>query len=251
MAFADMYPGGRAPVLAPITWGSDGFPTIQLVNGAWGDYEYPLARRPVQSVMGTYDFAGTKLREDWEWNHNPLTSGFTVNNGLTLRTVTVTNDLYQARNTVTHRIRGPKGTGTALLDFTNMKDGDRTGLGVLRDSSAWIGVEREGNNFNIVLVNGVSMNADWTTKSTGNVAARVNNVSFRKVYLRVVANIAPGGPGSASFSYSSDGQNFMSLGGSFSLGNDWQFFPGYRYGIHNFATKSLGGSVRVTSFNNQ
>ncbi|KAF4993776.1 hypothetical protein FGRMN_6250 [Fusarium graminum] len=251
MAFVDMYPGGRAPALAPVTWGSDGYPVIKLVNGAWGDYDYPLPRRNVQSVLGTYEFSGTTLRPDWEWNHNPLTSGFTVNNGLTLRTVTVTKDLYSARNTITHRIRGPKGTGTALVDFSGMKDGDRAGLGVLRDSSAWIGIEREGDNWNIVLVTDISMNADWTTKSTGTVAARVNNVSFRKVYLRVTANIAPGAAGSATFSYSSDGQNFSSLGSSFKLGNDWQFFPGYRYGIHNFATKSLGGSVRVSRFDNQ
>jgi beta-xylosidase len=30
MAFVDNYPGGRIPVLAPVTWGSDGFPTLQV-----------------------------------------------------------------------------------------------------------------------------------------------------------------------------------------------------------------------------
>ena len=30
MAFIDNYPGGRVPVLAPITWGEDGFPTVQV-----------------------------------------------------------------------------------------------------------------------------------------------------------------------------------------------------------------------------
>lgn len=32
MAFVDSYPGGRILVLAPITWGSDGFPTLQAAN---------------------------------------------------------------------------------------------------------------------------------------------------------------------------------------------------------------------------
>jgi hypothetical protein len=42
MAFADAYPGGRIPVLAPLTFGSDGFPRVQLVNNAWGaSYPYP------------------------------------------------------------------------------------------------------------------------------------------------------------------------------------------------------------------
>jgi hypothetical protein len=30
MAFVDSYPSGRVPVLAPITWGSDGFPTVTV-----------------------------------------------------------------------------------------------------------------------------------------------------------------------------------------------------------------------------
>lgn len=30
MAFIDLYPGGRVPVLAPVTWGSDGFPAVTV-----------------------------------------------------------------------------------------------------------------------------------------------------------------------------------------------------------------------------
>lgn len=30
MAFIDAYPGGRIPVLAPVTWGSDGFPAVTV-----------------------------------------------------------------------------------------------------------------------------------------------------------------------------------------------------------------------------
>ncbi|KAF5648056.1 xylosidase glycosyl hydrolase [Fusarium sp. NRRL 52700] len=234
MSFVDMYPGGRAPALAPITWGSDGFPKITLVNGQWGDYDYPLPKRTVPSPIGTDTFTGPNLRADWEWNHNPDTKSFTVNNGLTLKTATVTKDLYQARNTLTHRIRGPQGTGTVLIDFSKMADGDRTGLAVLRDSSAWIGIEREGSSFNLVFNTGLSMNTDWTTKSTGTVSARQNNVSYRKIYLRVTANIAPGAAGSAVFSYSTDGNSFTNFGSTVSLGNDWQFFPGHRKNKHAF-----------------
>jgi hypothetical protein len=132
-----------------------------------------------------------------------------------------------------------------------MADGDRTGLGVLRDQSAWIGVEREGNSFNIVMVQDVSMNKDWTTKSTGSVAGRRDNVSFRKVYLRANADIRPGQAGSATFSYSTDGNSWTSLGSRMTLGTYWEFFPGNRWSIHNFATKKLGGSVKVERFDNR
>lgn len=250
MAFSDMYPGGRCPVLAPIQWGGDGFPIVTTVNGEWGNYDYPLDRADVPSVIGTYNFSGASLRPDWEWNHNPDTDGFTVDNGLTLRTVTVTDDLYWARNTLTHRIRGPQGTATVTMDISNMADGDRAGFGVLRDESAWIGVEREGNEWSLVVVTDAILNDNGTTRSTGTVSERQTGLSPGEVHLRVEADIRPYSGGSATFSYSTDGDNFQAFGPNFVLNTDWVFFPGYRYGIHNFATKSLGGSVHITSFNN-
>jgi beta-xylosidase len=148
MAFVDSYPGGRIPVLAPITWTSDGWPVIQLVGGAWGaSYPSPAVPAPPRQVTpltGVDTFDGTTLKPKWEWNHNPDNGKWSVNNGLTLRTATVTGDLYWARNTLTHRIQGPTSTATIQLDYSTMRDGDRAGLALLRDSSAWIGIKRDG-----------------------------------------------------------------------------------------------------------
>ncbi|KAJ3056984.1 hypothetical protein HK097_001928 [Rhizophlyctis rosea] len=102
---------------------------------------YPLTPRPLASPTGTDRFSGTALSHQWEWNHNPDTTAFTVNNGLTLRTASITNDLYGARNTLTHRILGPTSSATIYLNIANMRDGDRAGLALLRDTSAWIGVQ--------------------------------------------------------------------------------------------------------------
>ncbi|KAH7145541.1 glycosyl hydrolase, partial [Dactylonectria estremocensis] len=250
MGFTDIYPGGRSPVLAPITWGDDGFPTLVTVDGEWGDYDYPLPRFDVPLVIGTDQFSGTSLKPQWEWNHNPDINGYTVYDGLTLRAVTVTNDLYQARNTLTHRIHGPTGIGTILLDFSDMADGDRTGFAVLRDKSAYIGIERNGDEFSLVLVTGVDLNTDWTTNSTGTVVERKSDIASRQLYLRVMADIQPGAAGNAIFAYSSDGEVFETIGPAFGLHNSWEFFMGYRYAIFNFATKALGGSVHVRSFTN-
>ena len=37
-------------------------------------------------------------------------------------------------------------------------------------------------------------------------------------------------------------------GRAFTLTNDWQFFMGYRFGVFNYATSTLGGSVTVNQF---
>ncbi|WP_144126508.1 family 43 glycosylhydrolase [Catellatospora sichuanensis] len=249
MAFVDAYPGGRVPVLAPVTWTADGWPQIQLVNNAWGaSYPKPnLPTRAVKPMIGTDTFSGTALGPQWEWNHNPDTSRYSVNNGLRLQTATVTNDLYNARNTLTHRIQGPTSTATIQLDYSTMRDGDRAGLAMLRDSSAWIGVKRDNGATRVVMTNGLTMDGSWNTTGTGTENASAA-ISGGRIWLRANADIRPGSGRQARFSYSTDGTNFTSLGSAFTLNNAWQFFMGYRFGIFNYATQALGGSVTVSRF---
>ncbi|MBB3074118.1 glycoside hydrolase family 43 protein [Streptomyces violarus] len=251
LAFVDAYPGGRMPALAPVTWTSDGWPVVQLVNGAWGT-SYPLPTVPtpprqVTPMVGVDTFDGTGLKPRWEWNHNPDNTKWSVGNGLTLRTATVTNDLYWARNTLTHRIQGPTSTATVELDFSAMRDGDRAGLALLRDSSAWIGVKRDGGATRVVMVNGLTMDGNWNTTGTGTEVASAT-VTGNRVRLRAAADIRPGSARPGTFSYSLDGINFIRLGPAFSMGNDWRFFMGYRFALFNHATQALGGAVRVTRF---
>ncbi|MEU1844814.1 RICIN domain-containing protein [Micromonospora sediminicola] len=249
MAFTDAYPGGRMPTLAPITWTADGWPQVQTVNGAWGaSYPNPLPLRPVKPLTGTDTFAGSTLGVQYEWNHNPDNSRWSVNNGLRLQTATVTTDLYRARNTLTHRIQGPTSTGTVELDYSGMRDGDRAGLAMLRDSSAWIGVRRDNGATRVVMTNGLTMGSDnWNTTSTGTEIAGAP-VSGGRIWLRANADIRPGSGRQARFSYSTDGVTFVPLGNALTLNNAWQFFMGYRFGIFNYATQSLGGAVTVRQF---
>ncbi|RIW44393.1 glycoside hydrolase, partial [Micromonospora endophytica] len=248
MAFTDAFPGGRMPTLAPITWTADGWPQVQTVNGAWGvNYPNPLPLRPVKPLTGVDTFPGTTLGPQYEWNHNPDNSRWSVNNGLRLQTATVTNDLYRARNTITHRIQGPSSTGTIELDYSTMRDGDRAGLAMLRDVSAWIGVRRDNGTTRVVMTNGLNMNSNWDTSSTGSEIASAA-VSGGRIWLRANADIRPGAGRQARFSYSTDGVNFVSLGNALTLNNNWTFFMGYRFAIFNYATQALGGAVTVRRF---
>ncbi|MDG4830800.1 family 43 glycosylhydrolase [Solwaraspora sp. WMMD1047] len=251
MSFIDAYPGGRVPALAPVSWTADGWPVLQTVNGRWGaNYPYPNVPRPprqVKPMTGTDTFAGSTLGPQWEWNHNPDNSRWSVNNGLRLQTATVTNDLYSARNTVTHRIQGPTSTATIELDYSAMRDGDRAGLAMLRQSSAWIGLRRDAGTTRVVMTNNLTMDSNWNTTSTGTEVASAN-VSGGRIWLRTNADIRPGSGRQARFSYSTDGVNFTTLGPAFTLNNAWQFFMGYRYAIFNYATQALGGAVTVRRF---
>jgi beta-xylosidase len=125
----------------------------------------PRRQRPareVKSPTGTDTFSGTTLGPDWEWNHNPDDTRWSVGNGLTLQAATVTNDPYSARNTLTHRVLGPSSIATIGMDLSGMRDGDRAGLAMLRDSSAWIGVERDGRTARLTMVNNITLDTNWT-----------------------------------------------------------------------------------------
>jgi beta-xylosidase len=256
MAFIDAYPCGRIPTLAPITWTDDGWPELQLVDGAWGtNYPYPLPPVEVEPLTGVDTFEGESLKPAWEWNHNPDTSRFTVDNGLTLQTATVTDDLYAARNTLTHRIQGPTSTATIELNYAGMADGDRAGLAILRDASAWIGVTRDAGASRVVMVDGLTMdvNNDWNTSGTGTEQDGADlPADTDRIWLRAAADVTPGftngTPGTVTFAYSTDGTTFTDLGPAFSLHTDWQFFMSNRYAIFNHATQALGGSVTVARF---
>ncbi|KAG9050376.1 hypothetical protein FS837_005998 [Tulasnella sp. UAMH 9824] len=207
MAFIDAYPGGRIPVPASITWGSDDFPTVDLVSGGWGSsHTSTLPTVPVASPTGADYF--TSIGHNWEGYHNPDTSKFsTGSSGLTLYTATVTDDLYAARNTITHRILGPVSTATVKLNHSNMSDGDCAGLVLLRDSSAWVGVKRDSGAYTVAFTTGLTMNSDWSTASTGSTTASVS-VNGGSIWLRVTADVQPNGTKRATFYYSTDGTNF-------------------------------------------
>ncbi|MCO8271547.1 family 43 glycosylhydrolase [Actinoplanes sp. TRM 88003] len=250
MAFTDAYPGGRMPTLAPITWSNDGWPVLQTVNGRWGaSYPRPnLPWHPVAPMTGSDSFTDSTLGPQYEWNHNPDTSKFSVGNGLRLSTATVTNDLYNARNTLTRRIQGPSSTATVQLDYSSMANGDRSGLAMLRDRSAWIGLRKDNGTTRVSMTDGLSMSTSgWSTTGTGSERAGAA-VSGGRIWLRVSADIRPGSGRTATFSYSTNGTTFTNLGPAFTLNNDWQFFMGYRFGLFNHATQALGGAVTVNQF---
>ncbi|OBR15042.1 glycosyl hydrolase family 43 [Colletotrichum higginsianum IMI 349063] len=268
MSFLDAYPSGRIPVLAPLTWDEEGWPHIVTDEaGGWGKtYPMPVQTDKTVDAAGEYtdSFAGPGLSPEWAFNHNPDNSAWELGaGGLTLRTATVTDDLYSARNTLAHRILGPKSSGTFRLNVGNMADGDVAGVSIFRDESAYIGLRKEGGSLKLVAVHDVLApeSAGWQTTSNGTVVATASGCSIdlsgaadgtSDIYLRIVADLHPTfgveAHNPAQLLYSTDGENFTQLGPDYWCHNRWQYFLAFRFAVFNYATKSLGGSVLVKEF---
>jgi beta-xylosidase len=259
VAFMDAYPGGRIPVVAPLKWTNDGWPeVVKDAQGRWAT-SYPMPVQTSKTVEGKStdldEFKGTELSHHWEWNHNPDDSRWALQEGLVLRTASVTGDLFAAKNTITRRIAGPKSRGTFRIDVSKMQDGDRAGAVLFRDRAAYIGVHKQGGQSQLVVVDGLTLTeGTWSTSSTGKVAATGPTLTnTQDVWLRVEADITPAFGSSTerttTFAYSIDGgKTFVKLGPAVKMTNSWRYFTGYRFGAFNFATKSLGGEVKVKSF---
>ncbi|TFL01345.1 glycosyl hydrolase [Pterulicium gracile] len=248
--FLDAYPGGRIPVIAPVTWGSDGFPAVTLVNGALGA-TYPdfLPSSPVPSLNARDTFPGPSLGPQWEWNHNPDTSRFALSSssGLRLTTASQTFDIYQARNTLTRRIPGPISTATIQLNYGEMRDGDRAGLALWRDRSAWIGVIRNNGTISVAYTDTVDLTlSSWTTANSG-VIRTTAPISGGTIYLRISADVQPSGNKQATFKWSTNQSQWNQIG-TYTMSTVWNFFLGYRFAIFNYGTVGTGGAVTVPWF---
>jgi beta-xylosidase len=274
MAFVDINidSTGRVPVLSPLSWNASGWPVLELApNNTWPEIlPYPVNSGQVSvnsdsSLAGVDKFSTGKLSPQWEWNHNPNPARFSVSNkGVNLSTATVTKDIYQARNTLTHRTLGPYSNATILLDFGQMRDGDMAGLALFRDHSAWIGISQEDGARHLLMRNNLTLNAtktatgqtNWETIDLGYTASNktvksLNLPSPGQMYLRVNGDFRPQGAGGtlqAHFAYSVDGKTFHSFGDTLKMVNDYQFFQAYRFAIFNYATEKLGGSVLLRQF---
>ncbi|KAI0967188.1 glycosyl hydrolase family 43 protein [Xylaria arbuscula] len=256
MSFTWAFPAGRLPVLAPITWGADGFPSLVTgSSGGWASsYPWPegLPERVLTNWTGTDTFGGSSLGPQWEWNHNPDVNSFALgNDSLTLRTATITDDIYSARNTLTHRTHGEQPRGIVHINFAGAAAGDRFGLAAFRDRSAYIGVHISNGSVPQIVAafNQTIDEYGGPTLDLGSVVATApvpNGV--KDLWFRVDMDVRPDGPHTAIFFYSADGDAWTQLGGAYELYTSYLWFLGYRFGIFNFATAALGGSIKVLSF---
>jgi beta-xylosidase len=203
----------------------------------------------VAPPFGVDYFTSSTLGAQYEWNHDPDTTAYSVGDGLVLRTTTpVTNDLFSVRNQLLRRIVGPKSTATIKLLYGNMKDGDRTGLAMFRDTAGWIGILRDNGTYRLGITTGIQLAGDWrTTYSVGTTVAS-EHVSGGTIWLRAVADAAQNSTQTAVFSYSTDGKSFSDLGSPLAMNASWDYFLGYRFGVFNYGTLSTGGSIKVQEF---
>ncbi len=231
---------GRLTCLSPITW-QDGWPYFGLPGNlkrtprTWVKPNTGYNDKPTVPYDHNDDFAATKLKPIWQWNHVPVDEKWSLTERrgfLRLHTLPAKN-FWEARNTLTQRAIGPKSSPVVKLDVTSLQSGDVAGLALSNKPYAWIGVERDDKGFTVAQFN------EHTGKTER--AAMTGNTLWLKADCDYLTE-------TAQFSYSLDGKRFTLLGEPFEMVYQLTTFQGIRYSLvaYNGAGRS-GGSADFDS----
>ncbi|MBN1867088.1 family 43 glycosylhydrolase [Candidatus Sumerlaeota bacterium] len=221
---------GRVVHLQPVSW-VDGWPEMGT------DFDHDGVGEPVTSAVkpnvggmlpltapaADEDFASATLGLQWQWNHNPDDSRWSLSErpGYLRLRAGQASDFWHAAN-ATQKMMGATGTVTTRLQTENMADGQKAGLCHLSDIYRWIGVEQAGTTRQIrVCIGGSYTNGPVLTGDA--------------VWLRTTIDY----DGSNRFYYSLDGTSFVSLGSSFTL--RFGYWKGSKIGLFTWNPSASSG----------
>ncbi len=238
--FRDSGAVGRIPYLVPVSW-QDGWPVMGVSGKVPQKLGFTVENKGLAGIVASDEFnqgiqGSSTLPLQWQWNHNPDNSGWSLTNRpgyLRLTTKRIAANFEVARNSLTQRSFGPQSSARIALETAAMKDGDYAGLGALQSRYGYVGVAKTNGNKSIVMVD--------TTSGTPQEITRIGLYQDR-VYFRIDMDFR-NQTDQAKFYYSLDGNNWTSIGSTLRMTYDLKHFMGYRFALFNYATQSSGGYV--------
>lgn len=235
----DFHSVGRTTTLAPITW-KDGWPMIGLEGNlgraprTW--IKPSTAFRDTEIIHAPYErnenFDGKSLGRVWQWNHNPDDKMWSLSDGKLKLNTMPADQLMWARNTLTQRAIGPESIITVELDVSNLKDGDVCGLGNINVPCSWTGIVMDDTKL-------ILRRFEQVKNDTLDLPV---DISHGKIWLRLIGDFDND---KASYAYSTDGKNFLPIGGEMTLSYQLITFQGARPSLFAFNSKGNNGGYAL------
>ncbi|GMK37651.1 beta-xylosidase [Paenibacillus sp. CCS19] len=242
--FQDHGSVGRIPCVVPVSW-EDDWPVFGIDGKVPHSFEVPLPQKEAKPLVASdsFEYAANKLALQWQWNHNPDHALWSVTERpgyLRLTTGYTARSVEFARNTLTQRTEGPACSGVTKMEFGGMKPGDRAGLVALQHYYGTVGIlaGEEGAHYVAMCVKG---------DDGEEVAVEKIRYEGNHIYLRIVFNFEESSD-IAHFFYSADGEAWIPIGYPLRMKYLLQHFMGYRIGLFNYATKTIGGHADFEYF---
>lgn len=228
--FQDNGAVGRSPWIMPVTWAND-WPSF---NGGTSPttVTMPSLAPAGMGHVSSDDFNDSKMKLEWQWNHNPDNTKWSLTakpGSYRITTGRVDAQVVNAKNTLTQRSFGPKSSGRTVVDVTNLKDGDVAGLVALQEVYGFVGVKKTGTTKSVIMVN-------------ANTQVASVDITQDRVFLRIDMDFT-NRTDKATFYYSTDSVTWKAIGNTLSMKYNLTHFTGYRFGLFAYSTKAAGGSA--------
>lgn len=243
--FRDYGAVGRIPYLVPVSW-SDGWPVLGNDGKVPQELDLPVSVGLIPGIVASDEFARKKgdrtLPLVWQWNHNPDNKHWSLSSRkgfLRLTTARLDTSFLFARNTLTQRTMGPQCKGSTYIDVSHMNDGDFAGMSLLQRKYGQVGVRKDINGANHVVM--------VSTESGRPVEVESVLLKQNTVYLKAECDFTDK-KDTAIFFYSLDGKSWIRIGSELKMAYTLPHFMGYRFGLFNYASKQKGGFVDFDFF---
>lgn len=242
--FRDYGGVGRIPYLVPVKWKNE-WPVLGDNGKAPEKLALPANKSLIPGIVASDEFKRKKndkaLPLVWQWNHNPDNTLWSLKERkgyLRLKTGRIDTSFVLAKNTLTQRTIGPESSGTISMDISNMKEGDFAGLSLLQKDFGLVGVKIENGLKSIVMMNAIDGEIIELQRAP---------LTKTKVYFKAECDFRDR-IDTGTFYYSLNGEKWISIGRHIKMPYTIPHFMGYRYGIFNYASKTIGGHVDVDYF---
>ena len=229
MIMQDRGPIGRVPCLVPVKW-IDGWPMLGDEGKDLITYPKPATgkKSKIKSPATTDEFNASQLGLQWQWNHNPDNSRWSLKErkGYMRLYASQASTLKDARNTLTQRVQGPSCEGSVEMEVTGLKDGNIAGFGIFEFPYAYVAIRQESGRRKIVMCN------------DGKDIETVEHFNGDKLWIRVRATDKEF---KALFYYSLDGVNYKRIGNELQMGLGLPWTAN-RFALFNFNTTPQGNN---------
>lgn len=229
---------GRVVHLQPVHW-DGGWPVVgvDIDRNGIGEpvfcWESPFPGTVPSKPSCSDDFSSSVLSPAWQFNHNPVPGKWSLDErkgALAIHALGAT-DLCNARNTLTQKLFGYRGTVTVTVDARSLTQGDRCGLGVMGGMMWGLSLCVEGGKRFLVM-------------------DEASNGEFARIPIRsAVVHLRLDYDTQAivfRYSYSLDGKTFVPVGEPFQ--NVYANWKGVRPALFCYGTAEEGGVAYFDDF---
>ncbi len=217
--FQDHGACGRIVHLNPIRW-IDDWPNMGIDLDGNGVGE-PVTQHKKPDVGKTYpvvvpqtndEFDSKTLDLQWQWHANPkkdwmsLTARFGWMRLFAVPTPAGSTNFWPAPNLILQKFPAPEFTVTTKLDFSHLDIGEKCGLIIMGQSYSYLAIEKTSSGYRLM------KNTCNNAREGGN---EIEEISKDRPEDTLLFRVKVNDGAICNFSYSSDGQEFIPIGQSF------------------------------------